>query len=193
MYRPFANHELRNLLQVHVEIPAMRRFLSIGPHRRILEIGCGRGVALPVLARLCAPRRLVGIDVAPDLIALARQRMRRHGVVAELYVADARQLPFHDGEFDVVIDFGTCYHIDNPDLALREISRVLCDDGVFIHESPLAQLIAHPFRTAFRARSWDASVTPPTERHALLWVARRKTRQRLPDSVEERPHVQTAP
>jgi ubiquinone/menaquinone biosynthesis C-methylase UbiE len=175
MYRPFANQEFRNRLQTHLEIPAMLRLLSVGRGQRVLEVGCGRGVALPVLARLCAPTRLAGIDIDSELVELARARARRYGVPAELHVGDVREMPFDDAEFDVVIDFGTCYHIDGAESALREIDRVLCAGGLFIHESRLAQLIAHPIRTSFRAPPWDASLTPPVERHALLWVARRKS------------------
>ncbi|MFN2565622.1 MAG: class I SAM-dependent methyltransferase [Gemmatimonadaceae bacterium] len=193
MYRPFANREFRNLLQTHLEIPAMHRLLSLGQGQRVLEVGCGRGVALPVLARLCAPTRLAGIDVAPELIELAKERARRLGVTAELHVGDVREMPFDDAEFDVVIDFGTCYHIDNPGLALREIGRVLRDDGLFVHESRLAQLLAHPLRTSFRPLWRSASLKLPVERHAVLWVSRRKTRRRSPTSLEGRRHVQTTP
>jgi ubiquinone/menaquinone biosynthesis C-methylase UbiE len=193
MYQPFANHEFRNLLQTHLEIPAMLRLLPVGRECRVLEIGCGQGVALPVLARLCAPSRLAGIDIAPELVALAEERLRRQRVAAELHVADAREMPFGDGEFDVVIDFGTCYHIDNPESALREVGRVLCDGGLFIHESRLAQLFAHPVRTFSRTLSSDAFLNLPVERHAVFWVARRNTRRRLPHRLEESRHAQTTP
>jgi ubiquinone/menaquinone biosynthesis C-methylase UbiE len=173
-YRPFANQEYRNALQTLVEIPALLRAIPFDENRRILEVGCGRGIALTQLSRRCRPARLVGLDIAPDLVALARERLQRAGTPAELHVGDIRRLPFQDRAFDVVIDFGTCYHIDEPGAAIREIARVLDDGGLFIHESPLAQLIAHPMRTRGRALPWMASAELTRHRGALLWGSRRK-------------------
>lgn len=172
-YRPFANQEYRNALQTWVEIPAMLRALPVARGCRLLEIGCGRGVGLTRLADLCIPSRLAGIDIDPELIGVARTRVERFGVTAELYVGDARDLPFEDGSFDVVVDFGTCYHIDQPVAALVEVARVLAPGGQFIHESPLAQLIAHPWRTAGRALPWGEALVH--HRGAVLWASRRKT------------------
>ncbi|MES2523397.1 MAG: class I SAM-dependent methyltransferase [Gemmatimonadota bacterium] len=179
-YTPFENQEYRNVVQTHLEIPALLRLLPVGTGSRILEIGCGRGVALPRLRALCAPSRLVGVDIAPELIAMAERRVSSVADLAqeigtELVVADVRALPFAAASFDVVIDFGTCYHIDDPELALREITRVLGRDGCFIHESTLAQRIAHPWRTSGRGLPWEAVPSLRAERDAILWAARRKT------------------
>jgi ubiquinone/menaquinone biosynthesis C-methylase UbiE len=174
-YEPFSNQEYRNVVQTHVEIPALLTLLPIPSGSRILEIGCGRGVAIPRIARLCRPRLLVGVDISPELIGMARRRVVDLQVAAALFVADARALPFATGSFDVVLDFGTCYHIDRPEQALREISRVLSAGGRFIHESPLAQRIAHPFRTSGHPLPWSTSPDLSAERSAVLWAARRKT------------------
>src|ERR1043166_1572407 len=50
-YQPFGNMETRNGLQELVEIPMLLLALRLPSGGRILEIGCGRGVALPVLAK----------------------------------------------------------------------------------------------------------------------------------------------
>jgi ubiquinone/menaquinone biosynthesis C-methylase UbiE len=174
-YTAFANQEFRNFFQTHLEIPTLVRAISIPPRSRILEIGCGRGIALPRLAQLCSPSRLVGIDIDPVLVNHAEKRLRRHGVDAEVRVADARELPFDDREFDVVIDFGTCYHIDEPERALREIDRVLDLGGIFIHETPLAQVLAHPIRTTERGLPWHAAFDLKPDRSAVLWASRMKS------------------
>jgi SAM-dependent methyltransferase len=174
-YQPFANQAYRNVIQTWLEIPALLRLVPVASGCSILEVGCGAGVALPRFAQLCKPRRLVGLDIAPELVAQARERIARAGVRAELYTGDVRALPFGAREFDVVVDFGTCYHIDRPAAALREIARVLDVGGVFIHESPLAQLIAHPLRSAGRGLPWHESAELAGQRRALLWASRRKT------------------
>jgi ubiquinone/menaquinone biosynthesis C-methylase UbiE len=85
-----------------------------------------------------------------------------------------RAMPFPDHSFDVVIDFGTCYHVDRPSEALEEISRVLRPGGTFAYETPLNQLISHPIRSAGRRLPWAAAADLIPERHALLWAARSK-------------------
>jgi protein-L-isoaspartate O-methyltransferase len=70
-YQPFPNEGPRNWRQEHVEIPLMLRALGLPRRVRVLEVGCGRGVALPVLAQHLEPARLVGVDVDRSLLDVA--------------------------------------------------------------------------------------------------------------------------
>ena len=171
-YRPFPYVARRNLTQELLEVPLVVRAFGLGRGSRMLEVGCGRGVALPVLARLCAPQYLAGIDIDPDALADARRRLTDRGVVAGLMRADVRRLPFPADSFDVVIDFGTCYHISSPELALAEIARVLGSGGLFVYETPLSQLMSHPVRSFGRRLPWR--LVPQFRRHKarLLWASR---------------------
>lgn len=177
-YRPFGNVETRNGLQARVEIPLMIRALQLPRGMRVLEIGCGRGIALPVLAELLEPAELVGLDIDGALLAEAGERVRRSGIDATLIEGDVRELPFASGRFDVVIDFGTCYHasdtMDGRRMALAEVSRVLRDGGLFVHETRVAQRLAHPVRSLGRALPWRAVPTLVADRSAVLWGVRRK-------------------
>lgn len=171
-YKPFRNVEAKNLVQEYFEVPTVLRALRVPTGRRMLEVGCGRGVALAPLARRCAPERLVGIDVDEQLLGLAASRTSDLGV--ELVHGDVRQLPFADEEFDVVLDFGTLYHIDHSEQALREISRVLVHDGLLIHETPVAQLAAHPIRAFRHAVPWAVAPELRPARKAVFWASRVK-------------------
>ncbi|HKH91164.1 MAG TPA: class I SAM-dependent methyltransferase [Gemmatimonadaceae bacterium] len=178
-YVPFGNVETRNGLQARVEIPLMIRALRLPHHARILEIGCGRGVALPVLADHLDPVELVGLDIDPALLAEARARMQAEHVDVALTEGDVRDLPFASGWFDLVIDFGTCYHasdtMEGRRTALCEIARVLCDGGLFVHETRIAQRLAHPVRSLGRSLPWRAVPSLVPDRSAVLWGVRRKT------------------
>jgi len=150
----------------------MLRALDLPRGARVLEIGCGRGVALPALARHLRPARLVGIDIDGSLLAEAGRRLRQTETRAELIVADVRQLPFPDQDFDLVIDFGTCFHVARGDDALREVARTLTCRGIFATETRLSQLLSHPIRSRGRFLPWKAAPALAPRRRAGLWQTR---------------------
>ena len=168
-YRPFPSLAHKNLIQESFEVPTLVHALRLPRGRRVLEVGCGRGVALGPLGALLEPERLVGIDVDEDALAVARSASD-----AELLCADVRELPFADGAFDVVVDFGTCYHVSQPERALREIARVLAPSGLFVHETEIAQLLAHPIRSFGRSLPWAAAPELVAARSALCWASRER-------------------
>jgi SAM-dependent methyltransferase len=120
----------------------------------------------------------VGVDFDPDLVAIARERVRQTGLTATVLEGDLRRLPLDDESFDLVIDFGTCYHVGGgaagARAALREIARVLCPGGLFIHETPIAQHLAHPVRSFGRRLPWASQSSLVVERRAVLWSMRRR-------------------
>jgi SAM-dependent methyltransferase len=90
--------------------------------KRVLEVGCGMGqLAQRLHEELDA--EVVAIDQSERMVELTRQR----GVDAR--VADVRELPFGDGEFDVVVAAWMLYHVPDVERALDEIVRVLGQNG----------------------------------------------------------------
>lgn len=178
-YMPFGNVEMRNGLQALVEIPLMIRALRLPRRARVLEIGCGRGVALPELDDRLEPVELIGLDIDAVLLAEARERVRNTCTYATLVEGDVRDLPFEAGRFDLVVDFGTCYHVsdstDGRRVALREVARVLRTGGLFVHETWVAQRLAHPLRSFGRTLPWWAVPSLVPDRSAVLWGVRRKS------------------
>jgi ubiquinone/menaquinone biosynthesis C-methylase UbiE len=96
------------------------------PGERVLDVACGTGV----VARHAAPRvgaggRVVGVDLNAGMLAVAAAR----APAVEWHEADAAQLPFEDGEFDVVLcEQALMFFADRP-AALRELRRVLAPGG----------------------------------------------------------------
>jgi SAM-dependent methyltransferase len=178
-YVPFPNMEARNGMHALIEVPLMLRALRVPRGGRALEIGCGRGVALPVLAERLTPLALVGVDVDATALEAAAWRLRTARVAATLLEGDIRDLPLESASVDVVVDFGTCYHVsggvEGARAALREVVRVLRPGGLFVHETPVAQHLAHPVRSFGRTLPWGAVPGLVRDRSALLWAARRKT------------------
>ena len=69
--------------------------------QRVLDVGCGTGVAAVTAARRGA--LVTGLDLTPALLERARENARIAGVTVDWHEGDAENLPFDEGAFDVVI------------------------------------------------------------------------------------------
>jgi SAM-dependent methyltransferase len=92
--------------------------VDFAPGQRVLDIGCGAGAFL----RLIAERggEPFGIDASESLIALARTRLPH----ADLRVGDMEDLPYPDASFDLVAGFNSFFFANDFVAALREAGRV---------------------------------------------------------------------
>ncbi|HVV03848.1 MAG TPA: methyltransferase domain-containing protein [Puia sp.] len=106
----------------------VERAASGSPHpKAILEIACGTGRVTQHLQKTFPNARLIATDFNKDMISIARQSMP--GTQVEWQTADARELPFDDQSFDLVIfQFGLMFIPDKPK-ALSEAYRVLRPGG----------------------------------------------------------------
>src|SRR6478672_11944315 len=75
--------------------------IGIQPGARVLDVACGTGNTAIPAAR--AGAEVTGVDIATNLLAQAEKRARAEGLPAHFQEGDAEQLPFGDGEFDVVL------------------------------------------------------------------------------------------
>ena len=121
-------------------LPATKALLSlchVENAREILEVGCGIGVGPVLLARKTAAH-VVAVDISEKMVEWARQRAREGRLEdrIELRVADARDLPFEAGRFDVVLCESVLGFVDDKERAVRELVRVTKLGGrVGINES----------------------------------------------------------
>jgi SAM-dependent methyltransferase len=106
------------------------------PSGRCLDVGCGTGLALPLLEE--AGWDAVGIEVSEGQLALARERG------ASVLHGDAHALPFETGSFDAVVSILTHTDFDDTRVAFAEIARVLRPDGVFVYAG-VHPVFASPF------------------------------------------------
>ncbi|MFF9124481.1 class I SAM-dependent methyltransferase [Streptomyces sp. NPDC014889] len=90
--------------------------------RRVLDLGCGDGVLLDLLART-GGRRLAGVDLSPEALALARRRPSLR--TTALAQARAQRLPFADGAFDACVCHMALMLMSDVDRVAAETARVL--------------------------------------------------------------------
>jgi len=102
--------------------------------QRVLEVGCGQGVAVELIMRRFADAHIVAIDLDARMIKRARRRLSGHHASVEVRVADVCALPFGDGSFDVIVDFAAVQHVPDWQRALGEIGRLLAPGGQFLFE-----------------------------------------------------------
>ncbi len=100
-----------------------RRYIEPSTEDKLLDIGCGTGISTEPWE--C---RSFGIDPAKELIRIAKEKRRR----SHYRVAPAEEIPFGDGDFDYVISITAIQNFSDMDKALREMVRVLKDDGKMI-------------------------------------------------------------
>jgi SAM-dependent methyltransferase len=98
---------------------------------RVLDVGCGSGWATRLMAAQVTSGPVVGIDIADEMITLARQTSSSIANV-EFQVASAEKLPFSDGEFSHAFSMESLYYYADMLQALREIRRVLKPGGLFV-------------------------------------------------------------
>lgn len=94
--------------------------LNSGPGASLLDVGCGTGRC--IRAALDAGFEAHGIDISPDLLALAEKEL---SIPREkLHCADATSLPFGDNSFDVCCILGALHHSAMPHTIIAELIRV---------------------------------------------------------------------
>jgi SAM-dependent methyltransferase len=140
-------------------VTTLARLVGAGPGS-CLDLGCGTGIAVPVL--LERGWRVVGVDLSGDQLRVAQQRVGAPR--AWLVAADAAALPFADGSFDAVVSLLTHTDFDNPQRAFAEAARLVrrggrlvyvgthpCFVTPFVERRPTGGHLLHP---GYRRRGW---------------------------------------
>ncbi len=98
---------------------------------RLLEAGVGTGLALPHYG---SGLRVTGIDLSPDMLARARERVARHGLanVEALLEMDATALAFPNESFDVTVAMFVMTVVPDPGQVMRELARVTKPGGAVL-------------------------------------------------------------
>jgi len=156
------------------------KFAGVKAGQRVLDVGSGTGVVAITAARVGA--KVTGSDLTPELLAQAKESAAIAGVDIAWKEADVEQLPFADGEFDVVLSqFGHMF-APRPDVATSEMLRVLKPGGTIAFSTwPPDHFIGSMFiLTARYAPPPPPGVSPPVQ-----WGEPTIVRERLGDRVKD--------
>jgi len=95
--------------------------------QRILEAGCGNGGMAVAFAQ--AGAKMVGVEIEPELVEIARAQAFTNGVEAKFEYYDGEHLPFDDGSFDATLSVSVLEHVTDPVNYLTELLRVVKSGG----------------------------------------------------------------
>jgi phosphatidylethanolamine/phosphatidyl-N-methylethanolamine N-methyltransferase len=95
---------------------------------RVLEVGVGTGLSLPAYEKHL---EIVGIDLSPDMLEKARERVASEGLshVTGLHEMDAANLKFADASFHTVVAMFVMTVVPEPEAVMRELARVTKPGG----------------------------------------------------------------
>ena len=157
---------------------------GVEPGMDLLDVACGAGNATIPAAK--AGARTTGLDFAPGLLAVARERAADAMVEIDFVEADAQDMPFDDASFDrVVSTFGHMFAPDHKRTA-AEMRRVLRPGGViaFACWSPQGA-IGRQFRTVA-----ELVPPPPGAQPATLWGTEEHVNELFGEAEFERHEIE---
>ncbi len=162
--------------------PAARlvRLASVKPGQTVLDVGTGTGVVALTVARVGA--KVTGIDLTPELLEQAKVTGETLGFNELVWrVGDAEDLPFPDSSFDVVLSqFGHMY-APRPEIATKEMLRVLKPGGTIAFATwPADQLVGRMHELLAKYVPQPLGVQSP-----ILWGDPNVVRERLGAAVRD--------
>ena len=152
---------------------AYRQRVVQDAHGRVLEIGVGSGLNLPLYGERV--RRVTGLDPSPRLLSMARRAQAGSRVPFELIEASAEAIPLANESIDTVVSTWTLCSIPDALAALREMRRVLRPAGEL-------RFIEHGRAPEATVRLWQDRLTPAWKRLAGGCHLNRPIRELLEDA-----------
>jgi ubiquinone/menaquinone biosynthesis C-methylase UbiE len=154
--------------------------LEIVPDERVLDVACGSGNGAIAAARR-AWGNTVGVDFVPQLLERGRERAAAERLDIEFVEGAAAELPFGEGEFDVVTSiFGVMFEPDQEQAA-AELLRVCKPGGriglaSWVPDGPVSEMFATLSKYA---------PPPPGLKPPVLWGTEERVRELLGDGISD--------
>ena len=129
-------------------LPSGRRQFDV-----VADVGCGYGRSLPKLHARYAPKRLIGMDIDPEMLEASRFETTAHGIAAEFVCCSSSNIQLEDSSVDLLFCHQTFHHLIDQERAIAEFYRVLKPGGVllfaestkrYIHSWIIRLLFRHP-------------------------------------------------
>ena len=150
IYRTRVLPSLIHAAMQHAPLGAYRARLTAGARGRVLEVGIGSGLNVPLYPAIT---RLVGLDPSAPLLARARPAAERAGVEVDLVEGSALAIPLVSGSIDTVVTSWTLCSVPDVRAALGEMRRVLAPGGQLL-------FVEHGLSPDRGVSRWQRLLTP---------------------------------
>ena len=124
------DYDAMNFLEVNTAFA--QRVTQLAPSRtKILDAGTGTAKIPILLCQLRPQWQIFAIDLAKNMLKIGFDNVEKAGLQDQikLELVDAKQLPYHDGQFDLVISNSLVHHLPDPLPFFLELKRVLQPSG----------------------------------------------------------------
>lgn len=146
-----------------IAAPALA-LMDLKPDDRVLDLGCGSGWLSRRIAPQVSEGRVVGIDIAPEMVRRAQVAGRQFANLSFLEGA-ADRIPFVSGTFSKIISVESAYYWPDAAGSVREMFRVLAEGGS-------AWIVINYYRDNPHAHQWVSILQIPTHLYsAEEWMA----------------------
>jgi ubiquinone/menaquinone biosynthesis C-methylase UbiE len=112
--------------------PELLEFINTHPADKAIDLGCGTGTNVITLAR--AGWQVTGVDFAPKAIRIARQKLKKVNIQADLHVGDVTKLKDISGRYMFALDIGCFHSLPQSDRReyLTQLDRILSPNGFWL-------------------------------------------------------------
>ncbi len=134
----YETHMRKNVAGSGVFYAETARALPLAPGLKLLDLGCGTGLELDEVFRLCPDARVTGIDLSSRMLAALRQK--HAGRSLTLIQGDCLALPF-PGPFHAAVSVEAMHHFDRETKVrlYRKIAAALAPGGVYVETDFIAE------------------------------------------------------
>ena len=100
---------------------------------KVLDVACGTGdFTIEIAQKVGKGSEVIGVDISKGMMAVGREKIKKAGVSAELFVADCEDLPYAGNTFDrISVGFGV-RNFEHLELGLSQMCRVLTPGGKLV-------------------------------------------------------------
>ena len=112
---------------------AVRNLVDTQEPLKVLDVACGTGdFTIEIAQKVGKGSEVIGVDISEGMMAVGREKIKKAGVSAELFVADCEDLPYADNTFDrISVGFGV-RNFEHLELGLSQMCRVLTPGGKLV-------------------------------------------------------------
>src|SRR5438445_7281231 len=110
--------------------------LQFVENKSVLDVACGRGYGTHFISE--KSKKMIGVDIRSDYIEFARSNYVSHNL--QFFENDATKINLTNDTFDVIISFETIEHLHDVDSFLKEIVRLLKNNGILLLSTPNGDL-----------------------------------------------------